>query len=140
MAEQMKDTIVAIPEFRGSVAPRLDCASKIVIAHLKNGEIKDKQELNLNNVSPYQLVGTLTDKGVKKVICYHLCRRDWYSLQANGIEVMARIRGNIDEILKSYATGNLSTSGAAPFWRKGAEGICQGRSRRGRRGRRWQKD
>ena len=72
----MNETVVAIPEFNGTVAPRLDCASKIIIAHLQNGQIKDKQELNLNNVNPYQLIGILTEKGVQKVICYHLCRRD----------------------------------------------------------------
>lgn len=142
MVGKMNETVVAIPEFNGIVAPRFDCASKIIIAHLQNGQIKDKQELNLNNVNPYQLIGILTEKGVQKVICYHLCRRDWYSLRANGIEVMARISGNVEEILKNLAAGKLSTLNAIPFWRKGTDGICRGkgRSRRGRRGRRWEQD
>ncbi len=138
----MNEIIVAIPEFNGAVAPRLDCASKIVIAHLKKGEIKDKQELNLSRVNPYQLIGILSEKGVNEVVCYHLCRRDWYSLKANGIEVMARISGNVDEILDDLASGKLSPSTATPFWRKGREGPCRRRSGRGggRRGRRWQKE
>ena len=142
MPEKMDEIIVAIPEFNGSVAPRLDCASKILIAHLKNGQIKDKQELNLNDVSPYQITGLLAEKGVEKVVCYHLCRRDWYCLKANGIEVMPTISGNVDEILKKLASGELSSSGTLPFWRKRPDGICRARrrTRRGRRKRGWKQD
>ncbi len=138
----MKDIVVAVPEFNGSVAPRFDCASKIIIAHLKNGEIRDKQELNLNTVSPYQIIGILAERGVQKVICFHLCRRDWYSLEANGIEVMARINGRIETVLKGLASGKLSTSSALPFWRKRSDGTCRRKGRPGRRGkgRRWQND
>ncbi len=142
MTGKTDEITVAVPEFNGSVAPRLDCASKILIAHLKNGKIKDKQELNLNDVSPYQITGLLAEKGVQKVICYHLCRRDWYCLKANGIEVMARISGNVEGILKNLASGQLSSSCAMPFWRKGADGICRarGRTRKGRRKRGWKQD
>ncbi len=128
----MTKTIVAVPIFNGAVSPRLDCATKILIAHLQNAEIKDKQELDLRAVQPYQLIGVLMENGVTTVICYHLCKRDWYTLQANGIEVLAGVSGQVDQALKAFAEGKVTPTLAKPFWRHGQERLCKG-FRRGRR-------
>ena len=130
---------MAVPVFEGRVSPRLDCASQMLIVHLQNGKIRDIENCNLKMVKPYQLAGFLLEKGVHKVICYHLCRRDWYTLKANGIDVLPRISGPVDEAISQYTSGQLSFSTAQPFWRQKREGRCSGMdfSQHGRRGRRW---
>jgi len=130
---------LAVPVFEGRVSPRLDCASQMLIVHLQNGKIRDIENCNLKMVKPYQLAGFLLEKGVHKVICYHLCRRDWYTLKANGIDVLPRISGPVDEAISQYTSGQLSFSTAQPFWRQKREGRCSGMdfSQHGRRGRRW---
>lgn len=106
---------VAIATFRQQVSPRFDCANAALLVDLEEGRETERRTLPLNAVPPYARAGFLREQSVQVLLCGGLRRRDYHELAASGIEVIAGLFGEVEEILAAYREGRLQPQALGNF-------------------------
>lgn len=98
---------VAVPIWLGRVAPVFDVAGQLVLVELADGEEIDRRQETLGDLKPEQRAGKLSDLGVDTLICGALSEPLETLLKDSGVQVLGRVCGNLDEVLKAYCAGSL---------------------------------
>lgn len=102
--------IVAIPLFTNRVSPRFDFASKVLIAAIEDRKVVERQEFSLINLHPLRRNSLLCDLGVNVLICGGISTFAQRLASGNGIEVIPMVQGDVEEVLKLFIRGDLSSA------------------------------
>jgi predicted Fe-Mo cluster-binding NifX family protein len=111
---------LAVPIWDGRVSPVLDVARRVLLVEVIGGEATFQREHVLDHPDP---VSALAELGVDVLVCGALSHELEERLLATGIEVVAEVRGEVQEVVRAYLDG-------APMRRGLAMPGCHTRRRR----------
>lgn len=118
---------VAIPHWQGRVSPVFDVANRLLLVDATDGQEAGRAEVPLTGIDPAQRAGELARSGADILICGAISRPLEAAVSSRGIEVIAQVCGQVEEVLRAFREGRLSDPG---FLMPG----CCGRRRRSRGG------
>jgi len=120
--------IVAVPVWQERISPVFDVAGHVLLVELDGAtEVSRRMEV-LSEDQPQARVDRLQHLGVQTLICGAVSRPLEGLVASRGIEVIARICGDVEEVLQAFRSGQLQSG------RFAMPGCC-GRQQRQRRGR-----
>ena len=108
---------VAIPLFVNRISPRFDYAQRFLVVQTANGEIKEREEFQANEWSPFERIRKLVDIAVRVVICGGINGFSAQQLGFHKITIISGVCGETERILQLFLKGRLpqkmmSVSGA----------------------------
>lgn len=132
---------IAIPICDNCVSNVFDFADLLLILEIEGGEVVSRVEKPIEGFSLLERIGCLKELGSEVLICGAISRALANMVSASGIELLAYVTGDVDEVLGAYINGELSQSqylklGCWSGARNGFGGCGMGRGR-GRGARRW---
>ena len=98
---------LAIPLYRGRVAPRLGFARKALVVTFRGGKEEGREVLDLSAVPPLEVPRLLAEKGVTVLIAGGVEGPLASMLRAYHIEVIWGIIGEVEEVLALYRSDGL---------------------------------
>lgn len=124
---------LAIPVWQGRISPVFDVAGQLLLVELVDGREVARQERMVDETAADERSRKLAELGVETLICAGISQLLETGLADRGIRVIARVCGNVEEVLAAFVAGRLSQS------RFAMPGCCGQRRRRhrgncGRRG------
>lgn len=119
-------TRIAIPEHQNRVSPVLDSSRNLLIVETTQDEDPLYHRENWCSVPPIVRASRLRELGIDVLLCGGISV--WLSAQveAQGIELIAWLAGDVQEVLTAYMKGQLPNPSLA------MPGCCGQRQRRGR--------
>ncbi len=118
---------VAIPEWQGRVSPVFDVARHLKIFEIEDGQARFSGEWDCESVDPSRRATRLAETGTTVLVCGAISRPQEMAVTAAGIQVIAQICGNVDDVAGAFAKGQLP---AKPFFMPGCGGGQRRRCRR----------
>jgi len=119
---------VAVAAWEGRVSPVFDTARQVLLFEVSGHQVEASGEALLSDQEPTRRVQQLKDLGVGTLICGAVSRPVAAMVRMAGVHLMPFIAGPVDDVLKAYVEGTLTTPA---FQMPG----CCGARRRFRRGR-----
>lgn len=113
---------LAVPIWNGRVSPVLDVARRMLVIEVIGGEAAFQEERVLGEGDPVFSLGEL---GIDTLVCGALSHDLEERLLATGIEVVAEVRGEVQEVVRAYLDGT-------PMQRRLSMPGCHTRRRRRR--------
>jgi predicted Fe-Mo cluster-binding NifX family protein len=98
---------VAITCWQGRVSPVLDVASKALLVTLEGDREAMRQEVSIEGTSALHRARHMLRLGVNTVICGAVSRPLELALGSVGLEMIANVCGQVDEVLKAYIAERL---------------------------------
>mgnify|MGYP002353074925 FL=1 len=98
---------VAIPVWQGRISPVFDVAGQLLLLDLIDGREVSREERPVGESRAEQRAAELAELGVDLLICAGISQALQETLASCGIRVVARICGNIEEVLTAFSTGRL---------------------------------
>ena len=99
---------LAVPIWEGRISPVFDVARHLLLVEAENGLERSREERAVGEHSPYSWVPMLAELGVDSLICGAITEALSAALTGHGIRVIPWIRGEVDEVLSAYFSGELS--------------------------------
>ncbi|MBN1608239.1 MAG: hypothetical protein JW940_16525 [Polyangiaceae bacterium] len=106
-------TKIAIPRFGEDVAPCFEYSATISIFTARRRQVIDQADFRLKSRDPLDRVRLLRDQGVSTLICGGVQDRFEYLVGASGIRVISWVSGSVDELLRRFLDGQLTSGDAA---------------------------
>jgi predicted Fe-Mo cluster-binding NifX family protein len=128
---------IAIPTWNGRVSPVFDSASRLVVVEVGEEGEYSRFETDISEHFLPSKTMRLTGLGVDTLICGAISRPLAYMVTTAGINLIAWISGQVEDVLKAFLRGNLLDTqflmpGRPGHWGKGPRGgHGRGRKRRG---------
>ena len=124
---------LAIPVWQGRISPVFDVAGQLLLVELADGREVAREEQLVAEATVEERARKLSELGVGTLICAGISQSLETGLADRGVRVIARICGNVEEVLAAFLAGRLSQA------RFAMPGCCGQRRRRqrghcGRRG------
>jgi predicted Fe-Mo cluster-binding NifX family protein len=108
---------VAIPSFGPRVSPRFDYAPNLLLFTVENGKVVERGEVSLAHLDPWQRVDQVQTLNIQALICGGIDGRSARLLEAQRIQVIARVAGETEEALECFLRGDLKPgSFLCPGW------------------------
>jgi predicted Fe-Mo cluster-binding NifX family protein len=101
----MKTVRIAVAVWQSRVSPVFDTAGKVLILDIGNGRELYRAEQSIRGLSMQKRVDRLVELDVDVLVCGAISRQLADMLAASGIKVIPWVRGNVDEVLQWYSTG-----------------------------------
>ena len=101
---------VAIPEYRGRVAPVFDSCQRIVLYDVTDGRYTAVGAADLASFTTAMRVGILRAYGVSTLLCGAVSDLAQRALNATGIEVHGFLCGDVSLLIRAYGTGEFNSS------------------------------
>ena len=95
---------LAVPVAQGRVSPLFDVARWLMVVDVIGGEATFTKVFPLGGPDRQRMISEL---GVDVLICGAISRALEDGLVASGVEVVAEIRGDTDDVLRAYTNGSL---------------------------------
>ena len=99
---------LVMPVWEGRISPLFDVARELLVIVVEEGREQNRQSVPLQEEWLPFRVRRLADLGVKVLICGGISRALADLLQTAGITVIAQIKGEPDQVLNAYLSGNLA--------------------------------
>ena len=130
---------IAIPTWNGRVSPVFDAASRLVVVEVGEEGESSRFEADISEHFLPSKAMRLTGLEVDTLICGAISRPLAYMITTAGINLIAWISGQVEDVLQAFLRGNLFDiqfimPGCASPWGKGPagqHGRGRGRRRRG---------
>ena len=122
----------ALTTWKNRVAPVFDVAGQLRVIEAMQGRVVRQKSVALPAGALANKVVYLKRLGIDTLICGALSRPARELLYAGGLDVLAFVAGDVDEVVRAWLDGRL---GQADF---SMPGCRQARQRRCRRGHGWQ--
>ena len=119
---------VAIPQWRGRVAPVFDVAGHLVLIDIQDNRETHREHGRLLKSQVPERVAELAAYGVDVLICGAISASLQSRIVASGVRVIAFICGAVDEVLAAHLNGTLvdpafAMPGCRRWRRSGGEDI-----------------
>ena len=114
---------VAVAAWEGRVSPVFDTARQVVLFEVAGQDVEACGETPLSDEEPTRRVQRLKDLGVGTLICGAVSQPVAAMIQTAGLHLIPFIAGPVDDVLKAYVEGSLTT----PAFQM--PGCCGGRRR-----------
>jgi predicted Fe-Mo cluster-binding NifX family protein len=98
---------IAIPIWQGRVSPVFDVAGQLLLVELTGGREIAREEKQVEETTVEERCQMLAEYGVEMLICAGVSRMLEASLIERGIQVIARICGDAEEVLAAFTSGSL---------------------------------
>jgi predicted Fe-Mo cluster-binding NifX family protein len=121
---------VAIPHWQGRVSPVFDVAGNVLLVEVAKGREFGRQHVQLSTQDPQRRAQRLAQLGADVLICGAISWPLQMALSVVGVEVIAEVCGDVEQVLAAYVNGQLNEEA---FLMPG----CCGRRRQFRGGRRF---
>ena len=120
---------VAIPCWQGRVSPVLDVASRALLVTLDRGRETTRQEVSVDGTGVLHRARHILRLGVDAVICGAVSRPLELALHSVGIDVIAHVCGQVDEVLAAFIDERLDEDaylmpGCCHLHRQLCDGDC----------------
>ncbi len=99
---------VAIPIWQGRVSPVFDVARQLKVFDIEDGCVRHVQDLDCDSDSLSRRVARLVESEAAVLVCGAVSWPLHEAIKATGIQVIAQICGNVDEVAQAYASGCLT--------------------------------
>jgi predicted Fe-Mo cluster-binding NifX family protein len=119
---------IAIPVWQGRISPVFDVAGQLLLVELADGREVAREEHLADETTADERTRKLAEIGIETLICAGISQSLEASLADRGIQVIARICGNVEEVLAAFVSGRLGEE------RFAMPGCCGQRQRRHRGG------
>jgi predicted Fe-Mo cluster-binding NifX family protein len=119
---------LAIPIWQGRISPVFDVARQLLLVELADGREIAREEQVVQESSPDQRAKKLAELGVETLICGGISQSLEATLTDNGVRVIARICGGVEDVLAAFLSKRLAED------RFAMPGCCGGRRQRHRGG------
>jgi predicted Fe-Mo cluster-binding NifX family protein len=119
--------IIGIPIWQGRVSPVFDVAGQLLVVELNGSVESTRRQESLPDEAPERRTQRLQILGVETLICGAISRPLEALLAAGGIEVIPRICGETEDVLRAFLSSRLQDDQFA------MPGCC-GQKRRRHRG------
>ena len=96
---------VAMTVWGDRVSPVLDCARTVLVAEIDKGKILSRRHECFAAESLAQMIRVLSRQGVRVLICGAVSQEPADIVEANGIELIPFLAGNVENILQTFARG-----------------------------------
>ena len=106
---------IAIPCFGTRISPRFDCAQRILIVTVIDGEVVEQREFLTGDLSPLEKVKALATLGVKIVVCGGIDQQMLHYCRKKRLKVYAWLNGEIKDILADMLRSGNSVSAPSAF-------------------------
>jgi predicted Fe-Mo cluster-binding NifX family protein len=103
---------VALPIWDDRISPVFDVARKLRVVEVEDGGEIDRID---HRVSPGSHVSLLSELGVEVLICSAISRALEASARSAGIEVIADVFGEVDEVIRAYLRDDLAECRLSPL-------------------------
>jgi predicted Fe-Mo cluster-binding NifX family protein len=101
--------IIGVTIWGDQVSPLLDAATRLLTVEVACSAVRSRQLVWLPSFAPLQRVARIEEMGVDSVICGAISYEYEILLKSHKIEVIAWVRGNVDDVIKAYLDGTLNT-------------------------------
>ncbi len=101
------DMKLAIPMWNNRVSPVFDTAAQVLVVEITGGKVNGRQTLDVAQVPGFQRGEWLARAGVTTVICGAVSSPQEAVLRAAGMDVIPWIRGDIEDVVCAYCSGDL---------------------------------
>lgn len=126
-------TRIAVPHWQGRISPVFDVARRVLVVEMDAGAEKSRRDESFDMDDPFARAARLVETGARLLICGAISRPLEAAVAAGGVEVIARVCGEVESVLAAWREGRL---GRATFRMPGCHGRRRLRCGRGmRRGR-----
>lgn len=98
---------IALPVWAGRVSPVFDVAQRILVIDVVGGEAAFSEN---HIVRGPDRAGLLAEVGVDVLICAAISDDLETRLVASGFEVVTEIRGEINDVIRAYVDGSLTSA------------------------------
>jgi len=128
---------IAIPTWNGKVSQVFDSASRLLVVEVGEEGEYSRFETDITEYFLPSKTMRLTGLGVDTLICGAISRPLAYMITTAGINLIAWISGQVEDVLQAFLRGNLFDiqflmPGRPGQWGKGPDrGYGRGRRRRG---------
>ncbi len=124
---------LAVPVWQGRISPVFDVAGQLLLVELVDGREVVREERPLGDAAADQRAAKLAEYGVETLICAGISQPLEGMLADRGLRVIARVCGDVEDVLAAFLAGRLGEE------RFAMPGCCGQRRRRrhggcGRRG------
>lgn len=116
---------LALATYENRIASLFESSDRFVIMDVASFDLEKSRSIPVGNNSPCELIKILKANNVTVLICGAISGNNHHQIEAEGIQVIAWITGDIQSVVQAYLAGNLYS----PTF------IMPGIGRRGRRGR-----
>jgi predicted Fe-Mo cluster-binding NifX family protein len=93
----------ALTIWEDRISPVFDSASKLLIARIEEGAIKEKYYVSFHPEPPYKLAERLVDMEVSVLFCGAISQRPATIIENSGIELVPFVTGPAFELLEAFA-------------------------------------
>ncbi len=100
--------LVGVPVFRNRVSPVLDACTRMVLVGPNEGEGTVTRAVSIGGCSLFDRAGELKRLGVGTVICGAVSEAFSRLIEAEGIELISGVSGEVGEVLAAYRNGTLN--------------------------------
>ena len=98
---------LAIPVWQGRISPVFDVAGQLLLVELADGREVARKEQLVDETSADERTRILAESGIETLICASISRVLEANLVERGIQVIAQICGNVEEVLAAFTSGSL---------------------------------
>jgi predicted Fe-Mo cluster-binding NifX family protein len=119
---------LAIPVWQGRISPVFDVAGQLLLVELTDGQEVAREGRLVEGSEADERAKKLAELGVETLICAGISQSLETDLTDRGVRVIARICGNVEEVLAAFVAGRLREACFA------MPGCCGQRRRRHRGG------
>jgi predicted Fe-Mo cluster-binding NifX family protein len=98
---------LAIPVWQGRISPVFDVAGQLLLVDLADGREVARHEQMVGETTADERARKVAEIGVETLICAGISQSLETSLADRGIHVIARICGNVEEVLAAFVAGRL---------------------------------
>jgi predicted Fe-Mo cluster-binding NifX family protein len=98
---------LALTVWDGRISPVFDVSREALILTIQNGAITERRPESIDAPSPASKINRLTELGVDKLICGGISEQLYAELTAGGVQVIAFVAGEVEQVAMSFLAGAL---------------------------------
>lgn len=98
---------LAIPHWQNRVSPVLDVAGALLLVDVDRGQVTSRQGVTLEEENPLGRAKRIRELDINVLICGAISWPLERALTSAGIDVIAQICGEVDQVVMAFLTGQL---------------------------------
>ena len=124
---------VAIPHWQGRISPVFDVAGNVLVVEFDGDAEQTRQDMAFDAEDPQLRATRLAQTGANVLICGAISWPLEMAVSAAGIDVIPQTCGDVEQVLKAFAAGQLQQDAFLMPGCCGRRRQFRARRRRGRR-------